>query len=510
MDVPSQEPGTARVAGIVIGRPGNQPIQDVTIRLTSAASALVTTSDPSGRFVFERVRSDRYVLSASRAGYAERELGAFRAGEPGTALAVEKGGDYDLTVALNPPAMITGIVREATGNLLGNVPVTARLENGDVAQRATADRMGAYRLHGLSAGTYLVGVLPDESLVDRPTPVFSPGTTDPRQATRVVVNEGEVRSGVDISSPPRGTARITGTVAWPDGSPGARAVVQLVTELDVVRRVTADARGRFVIANVDDGPYTLRVSTAARRERGAPPLVLPLTWAERSLAIAGETTTQAHLILRQGSSIAGRVRFDRAEASVQGTASLHRIGVRDIVRSGPVRDGAFTVAGVPPGRYRLRLSAEGDDRWWISTADNNGEDLLASGLQLDIDETSARLNLTLSRATAALGGFLLGSDDAPAVDFWIALVPVDRRFWYRDSPMLARTRPATDGRYSFADLPAGAYVVAVFEDTGALEWLQPTFLESLVSTGIRVTLRDGIAEEQSLRVARSRVTPSAG
>jgi hypothetical protein len=62
------------------------------------------------------------------------------------------------------------------------------------------------------------------------------------------------------------------------------------------------------------------------------------------------------------------------------------------------------------------------------------------------------------------------------------------------------TRPATDGRFVFADLPAGAYVLAAVDDLEPSDLNDPKFLEALSHAGIPVSLSEGEKKRQDVRL----------
>jgi hypothetical protein len=62
------------------------------------------------------------------------------------------------------------------------------------------------------------------------------------------------------------------------------------------------------------------------------------------------------------------------------------------------------------------------------------------------------------------------------------------------------TRPSTQGTFSFADLPAGDYLLAVVTDLDPRTWRQSDFLEQIASAGVKVSLAEGQTKTQDLRV----------
>ena len=55
--------------------------------------------------------------------------------------------------------------------------------------------------------------------------------------------------------------------------------------------------------------------------------------------------------------------------------------------------------------------------------------------------------------------------------------------------------------FSFADLPAGEYLLVALTDVEPDEWQKPAFLTAIAPAGLRVTLGHGEQKRQDLRIA---------
>jgi hypothetical protein len=62
------------------------------------------------------------------------------------------------------------------------------------------------------------------------------------------------------------------------------------------------------------------------------------------------------------------------------------------------------------------------------------------------------------------------------------------------------TRPATDGTFTLKGLPPGDYLLAALLDLENGEWNDPTVLESLAPSSVKVTLREGETTRQNYRM----------
>jgi hypothetical protein len=68
------------------------------------------------------------------------------------------------------------------------------------------------------------------------------------------------------------------------------------------------------------------------------------------------------------------------------------------------------------------------------------------------------------------------------------------------SRRLKATRPGTDGRFEFRDLPPGDYLMVALTDAEPDEWQRPDFLARIASFGINVTLSLGETKAIDLRI----------
>jgi len=77
--------------------------------------------------------------------------------------------------------------------------------------------------------------------------------------------------------------------------------------------------------------------------------------------------------------------------------------------------------------------------------------------------------------------------------------PADRALW-QTGRRLKSTRPASDGRFSFLDLPAGDYFIAALTDFDPDGWRVPAFLDQAAGAAVKVTIPEGARVSQDLRI----------
>jgi hypothetical protein len=162
--------GTAVIAGRVVSEdavphPVRRAIVTIAGDVPAGRSAI---TDDEGRFTFTSLPAGQFTITARKAAYLPGAYGAARAGRPGTPLTLIAGQKADVLIRMNRGAVVTGIVRDETGQPLPGIPVAAVRVPGsgpietlfNNAEYATSDDRGVYRVFGLAPGEYVVAGLP--------------------------------------------------------------------------------------------------------------------------------------------------------------------------------------------------------------------------------------------------------------------------------------------------------------------------------------------------------------
>jgi hypothetical protein len=77
----------------------------------------------------------------------------------------------------------------------------------------------------------------------------------------------------------------------------------------------------------------------------------------------------------------------------------------------------------------------------------------------------------------------------------------DKAFWTPFSRRIQSTKPASDGHFRVANLPAGDYRIAVVTDVEQGEWYNPGFLTEIESASRPFTLADGEKKVEDFKIA---------
>lgn len=237
-----------------------------------------------GQFAFSELPPGRYTIEATAPpGYALSNPDATRRIEIPSAHACA-----ELDLYFRPTGAILGRLTQPDGTPAANVTVQVTGEATPLDQPyvpsavAQTDAEGSFRVEHLPPGRYVVGLnltdLPDRS---RPYP----RTLYARKGESSAPVEVALGQAVDIGAwqipAPLATIKISGTLAWTDGSPAGGMTVTLLDTTDP-RRVRgrfagtalADAEGRFVVEAREGRAYQFEVMSRTGRVRiVTPPLV---------------------------------------------------------------------------------------------------------------------------------------------------------------------------------------------------------------------------------------------
>jgi protocatechuate 3,4-dioxygenase beta subunit len=571
--------GTVAVAGT--GQPARHA--RVTISGGELRGSRSTTTDEQGRYAFANLPAGRYSLNVSKPGHVTVSFGQHRPGQgrPGTPIQLADGQRFEAKLQIPRGGVITGAVLDEAGESTPGTQVRVMryvMQNGvrtlqQAGSGATDDR-GIYRVYGLQPGDYVVCATPRSSIVsinrmqieaqamrevgrlnpaqaqammDRaaallnqvPTqedqssgyaPVCYPGTTTTANAAAVPLAVSEERTGIDFQLQLVPVARIEGVVINPVGPAVQGVQVTLVPAgqeggIDT-RRARPDGNGRFSIANVPPGQYTLvargnlageqRVTVTTAGGRGVPvpprPPAPARVWAMTDVSVDGRNLTDVVLALQPGMSVSGQITFEGT--TVQPPADLTRVRItlsavaagaaqRQMGGPGPVSvdaSGRFTIQSVLPGQYRFSASGAGAG-WFIESATVAGQDTLDFPLEIKPNQNVSSAVITFTDRQTELTGTIVDEKNQPAPVYTIVAYASDPRYWTPQSRRIQTVRPGTDGRFALRNLPPGDYRLAAIVDPEPGAWYDPGFLQQLDAASLRVTLTPGEKKAQNLRMS---------
>jgi hypothetical protein len=426
------------------------------------------------------------------------------------------------------------------------------------------DDRGRYRAFGLRAGTYVAVARPPMSAADLDTPtdaevdatlaalmqrrpattpaavparpkpavnfahVYHPNALAVDDAAGVTVLAGEERAGIDIALRLMATWSITGSVVTTDAAAlkGVRPMLTTVSAHSAPITKTTDLGpdGAFRFPGVQPGRYNLAVQALSQEARrtaiGAAPAPSsgPCAFASEEVVVTSADLTGISLVLRPCLRMSGRIVVRGTGAINVGNVqvTLMQLGPPPQAQFTPVRrlppaiaaDGAFTLGEfgeLLPGAYQFAVDVSGaapGRGYQLQSARVDGRDVLDTPLLITSNSpATTRVVLTLTDQHTLLSGVLETPARQPAVNFTVIAFTANRSWWSTPFRRVRTTRPATDGHFSFQDLPPGEYYLAAMTDLAPDDVRDPDFLSQAVGMAIRVTINEGERKVQNLRIS---------
>lgn len=318
--VDAQLAAGASIVGVVVLESGT-PVANAQVQAASASDAgsvKSTQTDESGTFAIAGVAAGHYQIIATRSGYASATLSDVGVPAPAALRLVMKGGG---TIA---------------GRLIGLAPADLRGASVQVwssdggGASASPDESGRYRVDGAPAGTVRVSA--------RAGPLSTTSRSAPMRSVQV---EAGLTVTVDFDF--SGDIVISGRVTR-SGVPQPGAVVSFIPAAATQRsaRTTVDGGGRYEIAGVDSGGYTVFVLDPDRAPYSTP------------YQVDGTSTFDIDI---RGATVAGRVIDGSTDSAIAGASvDLRRKDGNGLDTRSTLSDasGAFSFDDVAVGAFEAR------------------------------------------------------------------------------------------------------------------------------------------------------------
>lgn len=518
--------------------------RDANIPMYKPAAIGGTVVDEAGEPVvgaFVRVLAKIYVAGspqlAAGATVKTDDRGRFRI--PGLA-----SGTY----LLNVPSVQNAVPRGTSGDLIEGIGPSTAARGADSARRNN----GVLELDAKSL--LIIGNYATPPAADRPQaypPVFAPGVTALSAAAEITLETGEVRDNLAIVLRPVPAVRVTGRVDGPDDVRRG-LVLRLVPvgleglgEGSEAATTIADAGGEFTFVNVPAGRYTLlaqrtqleysqRTSFGGSQElprtpglvaggstgisgiASGPPRTQVLTssaagdrsyFASLPVGVGDSDVTGINVPLRKGGGLRGRVLFEGTNvppgslgvvaepADGNPALGLHQ-------SAGRIQAGAndeFVFAGLPPGRFMIRLLGL-TPLYAVQSIRAGSLDLMDRPIEAAPGGDLGDVVITVTDRVAVIEGTV--QTDAAAGLHSVIAFPADRQLWsaYGMSAPRFKTAPVkNDNSFRIPNIPAGDYLLVAVPATHSRRWHDPAFLDVAARVASRVTADWGKAASVTLK-----------
>ncbi len=403
---------------------------------TSAAyaSLLPVISDASGHFIVRGLPpgTARLVARASRSASASPV-------EVTLTMAENKSG---VTLATTDAHTLAGFV-VAAGSRAGEpgVRVFAARELGGVMLPAmtTTDATGHFELSGLVAGSYRIFATGSDH-----APYVGPSSIalGDRDVVDTLVT---LPRGVEV----RGRAA-AGAVVSLRPAPGVKSPVAQVQA--AMTRAEVDDHGAFVLAAVAPGDYTIAVTTFD--EHGEAPLHVGTEAVTATVALAPRPVITGEVVDERGARVTG-VLVSATPNRATGLFGQTHTTVRTDER------GQYRIAGVLPGRHRLRVFDATGQRAFAG-------ERAYDGLRVRAPVSGAVTErLVIARNDRRLTGVVVDGSGAPVAHAWVEVRPRDA---HRSPELFSATPIVTDerGAFTIEHVAPDALVVEAANGNGTL------------------------------------------
>jgi len=266
--------------------------------------------------------------------------------------------------------------------------------------------------------------------------------------------------------------------------------------------------GEFEVRDVAPGSYWLAVTTQPQvpnQAQGTQPpspssMFSSIGSTQVPVDVFGGDLDNVTVSVSASVSIPGRLRMDSNEPLPRVSLAFQPTGGNLNLLSlfagavQPDANGAFSIPGVTPGEYKLRVNGLPADVY-VKEARLENKDPL-EGLTI-LDRIDGSLDVTLSSRSAQIDGTVAGLDGKPAANVQVVLVP-ERLRNRQDLYKTATTNQ--DGRFNMRGIAPGDYRVFAWEDIEPFAYFDPDGMKQYESQGrlIHVEESSKVAVETKL------------
>lgn len=514
-----RQAGMGRIRGRILAADSGQPLRRVVVRASAPElhETVSATTGPDGLYELKGLPAGRYTVTASRSPFVTLSFGQGRGTEAGQPIEVAANQAVDrVDIRLSRGGIITGTIVDEFGEPVADTQVVAMRQQYVAGRRrllpvgrtATTNDVGAYRLFGLTPGSYYLAVTSDSmevALNDLGTEgeagdveyaaTYYPGTADLAQAQRLTVSAGQTLTGVTVSLVPTHTASVSGIIVDRFGNrANAGGIV-------ASQRGTASARSLASMVN-PDGSFTLRgltpgdyVLTASVHD-GVGGEAMAVT----TVSVNGQDVTGLELRPEGPATVQGRVILDGGAAQSFGR---HPVQLALLPMDAEEAAMAMSVPPVvalsndltfdttaPTGRVTVRLAGS-DGHWNIKSVHYQGLDVTDSGFDIRGGENLSGLDIELTSRSQELSGVVTAGAGKPSARYTAVVFPRDRELWQGMSRHIAVGRPDQHGRFRITTLPPAEYLAVAVETVEEGAWMDPDFLDSVWHAATSLTIREG-------------------
>ena len=390
---------------------------------------------------------------------------------------------------------------------------------------------------------------------------YHPGTALLAQAIAIELKYGDDRLNADIRLEPSPTSKITGVVQGPPEAMAGLTLRLIPAGLEDLGQGSEAATalvgegGAFGFVNVPPGAYSIFTSRSINEYTSNGSVFVPglpgppgrfgssstsssvdsapsgtsfmyrnasnspsSVWLRTPITIAaGRDMTDLTLTLLRTVTVSGKVVFEPVDPLQPGTMpdqTNRTIGVEpatgaawlaatsDLGQSKPAPPGEFLVDGLLGGEYVFKSGFV--NGWTLKSITINGRDVTYAPFDTANGADITGAIATFTNATTTLAGSVTNPQPGSPLEAAVIVFPVERDQWTKygiRSSRIKSMRVSSTGAFSFANLPAGDYLLIGVAAADVNAWQDPAFLQRVAATATRVTLGWGDKKSIALGVA---------
>lgn len=505
----------------------------------------VATSD-TGTFVLTDVPATAAgYLRARKEGYVEGGLGAKWPRDNRGFIDIQRSPLTQLVIPMWRGGGIRGIVTDERRRPLAKVQVHAWAKGDHEGEvwHGTTDADGEYRIAGLLAGDYIVGVnvthvtrKPGHNDDAKPCPdaaalcseltqplarprlaieggpatyetVLFPSARESSQAVPIAVRVGEDRYGVDLQLRPSPGVQVTGRlVSRANASYPIDYYVWLHTgeaqpeSLPAAIGILHYAADTFTFLDVPPGRYLLTAATKARGS-GSPSVFETTAWID--VPIGG--LKDLEIDLAQSTVVTGKFIYrGKLKQPFNDVVTIWTFKSRWPTGNSGVSssDGQFEIEGVVPAKYVVNSLSTGDG-WEVESITAGGRDLVRQ--PLEVTPGGIRdLVVTLTDSPGRVTFTLVDADGTPTSEAVAVFFPAQMSTWGQLEARLAGvvTRGSRTAGQITQPLPSGDYLVAAIPVRELEHWPSEPLLRGLAKRAVPVRVTSGSQQTVVLALPR--------
>ena len=555
--VPPPRTGTGVIKGRVVDGVTGAAVPRARVMLQGSGRSTVTT-DASGMFTFSGLPIGPVMISVDKSTYLNARYPAagrtIRANIRPALLADGQTMD-NVTIPMFHGASMSGRVLDANGDPIDfaqvsvmRVPSSGRLGRPTMRAGGSTDDRGEFRVGRLDSGTYLLQVTvrqqpsPGDMMPGatpappqpQPLPTYYPGALAIEQAQPITLEKGQSVTDIDVVLTEGTPGIVTGTLTPAAGTTLAesnayvnvrRVLPEASMGLDSYSSGTGirpDGTFRLVLA---PGDYQLEARVSPRVANG---MVRPedeQTGTAKITVVSGAEDSLT-IAVGKGAIATGRVIFEGATAAPPSPPGKVRVPL--FSENGQCRSGEATIAA----DWTFRIEGLNGTcsappmqmfgRWNLKAVLINGENASDEPITFQPGQLLRNVQVIVTDKRSTMVFRVSDENGQTTRDYVVVVYPIDKTRWTTGArifvgpsdamtAMMMSMRPppaaSTPGanivppprREEMSGLRPGDYYVVAVDDMEQDDWRDPVVLDRLRSSGLRVTVAEGVSTDVPLR-----------